>query len=144
MPSFIDFRPELVSRIFLFALFHTSFASIFTTPTLNLLSIMPGPGSRNKTKSKGRKPNASAHGDVGQVHIAEIDNAEGWNTVVNVLCDLFQLRVCLFVNGLHVLLIVSILRSYLSKRFETSARQFQSPIYKNRECLPKQPTELQD
>ncbi|KAF4616500.1 hypothetical protein D9613_008591 [Agrocybe pediades] len=55
---------------------------------------MPGPGSRAK-KSKGHKSNASTAWGPQQtndaVYIAEIDNAEGWNMVVDILCDSFKL-----------------------------------------------------
>ncbi|KAF8962291.1 hypothetical protein BDZ97DRAFT_1120677 [Flammula alnicola] len=60
---------------------------------------MPGPGSRGKVKSKGNKAKSSAassstikaSSDVDEVYITEIDNAEGWNVIVNILCHYFAL-----------------------------------------------------
>ncbi|PPQ78318.1 hypothetical protein CVT25_011689 [Psilocybe cyanescens] len=56
---------------------------------------MPGPGSRSKAKLKSHKPKTPAspmaQGDVSEVQIAEIDNAAGWNVIVNILCGLFEL-----------------------------------------------------
>ena len=62
-------------------------------------AIMPGPGSHKKGKSKANKSNtpgaasssASKASDTDAVYLAEIDNAEGWDTVVNSLCIIFEL-----------------------------------------------------
>uniref|UniRef100_A0A8H7XS32 ARM repeat-containing protein n=1 Tax=Psilocybe cubensis TaxID=181762 RepID=A0A8H7XS32_PSICU len=48
---------------------------------------MPGPGSHKKSKSKAPR----SQENVRQIRMAEIDNAEGWNAIVTLLCDLFQL-----------------------------------------------------
>ncbi|KDR72536.1 hypothetical protein GALMADRAFT_73678 [Galerina marginata CBS 339.88] len=61
---------------------------------------MPGPGSRGKGKSKGNKPkNSTASSsratasttDVDEVYVTEIDHAEAWGIVVNILCNIFEL-----------------------------------------------------
>ena len=63
---------------------------------------MPGPGSRAKAKSrKAKTKNASGSistsrsqgvdADADEVYVVKIDNAEGWDMIVNILCDYFQL-----------------------------------------------------
>ncbi|KAF9480921.1 hypothetical protein BDN70DRAFT_876939 [Pholiota conissans] len=57
---------------------------------------MPAPHNRGKAKSKKSKPrNASASSsrpnDADEVYMFNIDNAEGWDKVVNILCDYFEL-----------------------------------------------------
>jgi len=93
--------------------FSTHLASQFGSLTLNLrdrdpspsytvdarFTIMPGPGSRGKGKSKANKSktpgagssSASKASDTDAVYLTEIDNAERWDTVVNILCVLFEL-----------------------------------------------------
>ena len=54
---------------------------------------MPGPGKRGKgTKSlrpKSQLSNGSTEAD--KVYVTEIDNAENWDIIVNVLCQCFDL-----------------------------------------------------
>lgn len=58
---------------------------------------MPGPGSRAKAKSKKTKTKsgsgsiAQSHTDADEIYVVKIDNAEGWDMIVNILCDYFQL-----------------------------------------------------
>ncbi|CAA7268445.1 unnamed protein product [Cyclocybe aegerita] len=55
---------------------------------------MPRPGAKKKAK-KAKGPSSSStarpRSDVDVVRTPDIDNSEGWNAVVNVLCDFFQL-----------------------------------------------------
>jgi hypothetical protein len=57
---------------------------------------MPAPSNRGKGKSKKRKPtsgsaSSSRPNDTDEVYVVDIDNAEGWEVVVNILCDYFEL-----------------------------------------------------
>ncbi len=66
---------------------------------------MPGPGSRSKAKSKKGQnrervwfdlnfPISGVDADADEVYVVKIDNAEGWDMIVNILCDYFQLPRC--------------------------------------------------
>ncbi|KAF9480920.1 hypothetical protein BDN70DRAFT_855949 [Pholiota conissans] len=58
---------------------------------------MPAPSNRGKAKSKKNKTKNSGASsesrpdDADEVHMVEIDNAEGWGRVVKILCDYFEL-----------------------------------------------------
>jgi len=59
---------------------------------------MPGPGSRGKTRTKNKSKTTTAasaatssSSTTTTSYIVEIDNAEGWNVIVAILCDYFEL-----------------------------------------------------
>lgn len=54
---------------------------------------MPGPGKRGKaTKSSRPKTQSSiVSSETDQVYVTEIDNAESWDIIVDVLCQCFDL-----------------------------------------------------
>jgi hypothetical protein len=57
---------------------------------------MPAPSNRGKGKSKKSKPkngsaSSSRPNDTDEIYVVDIDNAEGWEVVVNILCDYFEL-----------------------------------------------------
>jgi hypothetical protein len=56
---------------------------------------MPGPGKgkskAKKSKTPGTGSSASKAADTDAVYLTEIDNAEGWDAVVNILCMIFEL-----------------------------------------------------
>ena len=108
----IDKTPKCLVIVTPFG-FSTHLASQFGSLTLNFqdrdpspsytvdahFAIMPGPGSRGKGKSKANKSktpgagssSASKASDTDAVYLTEIDNAERWDTVVNILCVIFEL-----------------------------------------------------
>ncbi|THU83077.1 hypothetical protein K435DRAFT_734270, partial [Dendrothele bispora CBS 962.96] len=54
---------------------------------------MPGPGKKaNKTKGRPpTKPSESSTALVPESYVGDIDNADGWNQIVNILCDFYKL-----------------------------------------------------
>jgi len=51
---------------------------------------MPGPGARRKKKAKAAS-SSEPQPEITNVFLPQIENAEGWNIVVNILCDYFEL-----------------------------------------------------
>jgi len=51
---------------------------------------MPGPGARRKKKAKAAST-SEPQPEITNVFLPQIANAEGWNIVVNILCDYFEL-----------------------------------------------------
>jgi hypothetical protein len=71
-------------------------AGLNPEPLSFLALIMPGPG-RGKAKStkvakpQSTRPVQSTPSAIPDPFIREIDDAEGWSNVVNMMCDFFEL-----------------------------------------------------
>jgi hypothetical protein len=53
---------------------------------------MPGPGRKTKAKPKASSSGSTAISDSQlESFIADIDSADGWNPVINILCDYLDL-----------------------------------------------------
>jgi hypothetical protein len=93
-----------------------NFTGTFSSATLARI-LMPGPG-KSKSKSKAGRPRTevTVPNTPANPLARSIDDAEGWNTVVNILCNVFELPGVLVSESITYLVTISLSFSDLSSR----------------------------